>query len=173
MFKCFWTILGTLQSNDADNNENVKKNNTFYKQNNNFARASRFFVHFFARFCTTTTWKCLISRFMEDANKQRRKQWRLNRVLPAKVVLSRYFWPTSGILLKQLFLSPSWPLSQWRPKALYYLIAWNRLKWVEMESFFFAFYGNKEKLFAFLGLYLLVIYSIVTCLSKFNTCDLF
>ena len=32
-----------------------KKNNRFYKQNNNFARTSRFFVHFFARFCTTTT----------------------------------------------------------------------------------------------------------------------
>ena len=41
------------------------------------------------------------------------KQWLLNRVLQAKVVLSRYFWPTSWILLKQLFLSPSWwPLSQ-------------------------------------------------------------
>ena len=40
------------------------------------------------------------------------KQWRLNRVLLAKVVLSRYFWPTSWILLKQLFLLLSWPLSQ-------------------------------------------------------------
>ena len=31
----------------------------------------------------------------------------------AKDVLSRYFfWPTSWILLKQLFLSPSWALSQ-------------------------------------------------------------
>ena len=47
-------------------------NNSFYKQKNNFARAPRFFVHFFARFCTTTTWKCLISRFMEDINEQRR-----------------------------------------------------------------------------------------------------
>ena len=28
--------------------ENVKKNNSFNQQNNNFARASRFFVHFFA-----------------------------------------------------------------------------------------------------------------------------
>ena len=28
----------------------------------------------------------------------------------SKVVLSRYFWATSWILLKQLFLSPSWPL---------------------------------------------------------------
>ena len=52
--------------------ERQKKNNWFNKQNNNFASASRFFVHFFARFCTTTTWKCLISRFMEDVNKQRR-----------------------------------------------------------------------------------------------------
>ena len=32
-----------------------QKNNRFYKENNNFARAPRFFVHFFARFCTTTT----------------------------------------------------------------------------------------------------------------------
>ena len=48
-----------------------QKNNRFYKQNNNFARVPRFFVHFFARFCTTTTWKCLISHFMEDVNKQR------------------------------------------------------------------------------------------------------
>ena len=44
----------------------------FNKQNNNFARASRFFVHFFARFCTTTTWKYLISRFTEYENKHRR-----------------------------------------------------------------------------------------------------
>ena len=32
--------------------------------------------------------------------------------LLAKVVLSRFFLPTSWIFLKQLFLSPSWPLSQ-------------------------------------------------------------
>ena len=29
-----------------------------------------------------------------------------------KFFYSRYFWPTSWILLKQLFLSPSWPLSK-------------------------------------------------------------
>ena len=40
--------LGTLRSNDADGNENVKTwNNRFHKQNNNFARTSHFFVHFF------------------------------------------------------------------------------------------------------------------------------
>ena len=59
-------IVGTLRSNDAEDNENVKKNNRFNKQNNNFARASHFFVHFFPVFAR------LISRFMEDVNKQRR-----------------------------------------------------------------------------------------------------
>ena len=57
-------ILGTLRTNDADDNENLKKQ-LVYKQNNNFASATRFFVHFFARFCTTTMWKYLISRFTE------------------------------------------------------------------------------------------------------------
>ena len=46
---------GTLRSNDADGDENVKKNNRFYKQNNSFARASHFFCTFLSRFCTTTT----------------------------------------------------------------------------------------------------------------------
>ena len=30
------------------------------------------FCSFLSRFCTTMTWKCLISRFIEDVNKQRR-----------------------------------------------------------------------------------------------------
>ena len=33
-----------------DGNENVKNNNRFSWQNNNFARASYFFLHFFAVF---------------------------------------------------------------------------------------------------------------------------
>ena len=33
-----------------------------------------------------------------------------SRFAIAKVVLSRYFWPTSLILLKQSFLSPSWAI---------------------------------------------------------------
>ena len=47
--------LGTLRSNEADGNENVKKEIAGFKQSNNFARASRFLVHFFGRFCTTKT----------------------------------------------------------------------------------------------------------------------
>ena len=68
-----------------------KKRNRFYKKNNNFARASRFFVHFFARFCTTTTWKCLISRFMEYVNKQQRDF----------TSLSKLGWWSLGIQLQE------------------------------------------------------------------------
>ena len=46
--------------------------NSLTRQNNNFARASRFFAYtvFLCRHCTTTTWKCIISRFVKDVNKQ-------------------------------------------------------------------------------------------------------
>ena len=46
------------------------KKNRFYKQNNYFVHAWCLFVHFFAHFYMTTTWKCLISYFMEYVNKQ-------------------------------------------------------------------------------------------------------
>ena len=41
-------MLGSLSNDDGDVNENGKKAKGLDKQNNNFARASRFFVHFFA-----------------------------------------------------------------------------------------------------------------------------
>ena len=49
-----------------------QKSNSATRQNNNFARASRFFVHFFAVTArsTSTTWKCVISRFVENIKKQ-------------------------------------------------------------------------------------------------------
>ena len=40
--------IGSLTNNDSDGNENGKKAIALDWQNNNFARASRFFVHFFA-----------------------------------------------------------------------------------------------------------------------------
>ena len=40
--------MGSFRNDDGGGNENVKKNNRFIKQNLKFARASRFFVHFFA-----------------------------------------------------------------------------------------------------------------------------
>ena len=47
-----------------------QKSNGLKRQNNNSARASRFFCTFLCRHCTTTTGKCLISRFMEDVNRR-------------------------------------------------------------------------------------------------------
>ena len=41
-------MLGNLRNDDVDGNENGKKAIGLDWQNNNFARASRFFVHFFA-----------------------------------------------------------------------------------------------------------------------------
>ena len=40
--------IGSLSNNDSDGNENGKKAIGLDWLNNNFARASRFFVHFFA-----------------------------------------------------------------------------------------------------------------------------
>ena len=47
-----------------------QKSNRLKRQNNNSARASRFFVHFFAVTARYTTGKCLISRFMEGVNRR-------------------------------------------------------------------------------------------------------
>ena len=49
----------------------TSKNQRINKQNNNFARASPFFVHVFPVLHDYDV-KCLISRFKEDINKQRR-----------------------------------------------------------------------------------------------------
>jgi len=43
-----YDLIGSLSNDDVDVNENVKKAIGLDWQNNNFARASRFFVHFFA-----------------------------------------------------------------------------------------------------------------------------
>ena len=48
------------------------KSNRFNWQNNNFPPASSFFCRFLCRHCTTTTWKCLISRCTEEVHKRRR-----------------------------------------------------------------------------------------------------
>ena len=65
-------------NDDGDFNENSKKAIGLDEQNNNFARASRFQVHFFALcHCTTTTWKCLISRFVKDLNTRQRLSFSL------------------------------------------------------------------------------------------------
>ena len=45
-----------------------QKTNWFYEQNNCPARASRFLVHFFDVYCTTTTWNLPMWRPMEDVD---------------------------------------------------------------------------------------------------------
>ena len=44
---CHVTLIGSLNNDDGDVNENGKKAIDLDKKNNNSARASRFFVHFF------------------------------------------------------------------------------------------------------------------------------
>ena len=66
------TRLGSLSNDDGDVNENGKKAIGLDWQNNNFARASGFFCTFLCSHCTTTTWKCQISRFMEYVKTRQR-----------------------------------------------------------------------------------------------------
>ena len=50
-----------------------KKINRFNKQWHQLCTCITFFFStFLSRFCTTTTWRCLISRFKEEINKERR-----------------------------------------------------------------------------------------------------
>ena len=67
--RCRRPLLGALRSKDATATRTSKKNN-----NNNFTtlHVHHTFCAFLCRFCTTTTWKFLISRFMGNVNKQRR-----------------------------------------------------------------------------------------------------
>ena len=57
-----------VSNDDGNGKRERQKRNRLNRNKNNFARASRFFVH-----CTlTTTWKCLISCFVEDVNIRQR-----------------------------------------------------------------------------------------------------
>ena len=60
---CWVFLSGNLSNDDGDVNEDGKKAIGLDWQNNTFARASRFLCAFLCSRCTTTTWKCLISRF--------------------------------------------------------------------------------------------------------------
>ena len=61
--------LSSFRNDDGDGNENIKTG--IAKQQ--VCSYIRLFCTFLCRYCTTmTTWKCLISRFMEDLNK---RQW--------------------------------------------------------------------------------------------------
>ena len=59
-------LLGSLSNDDV--NENGKKAKGLDWQNNNFARASRFFVHFFAVTARLRHEDVYFTRFVEDVN---------------------------------------------------------------------------------------------------------
>ena len=54
--------LGTLRSDEGDGNGNATQ----------FCTCIMLFCTFLCRHCTTTTWKCLISRFVEDMDTRQR-----------------------------------------------------------------------------------------------------
>ena len=60
-------ILESLSDNDGSGDEDGKKAIILDWQNDNFACASRF-LYFLCGRSMTTTWKCLISRFVKDVN---------------------------------------------------------------------------------------------------------
>ena len=61
-----WASLGSLSNDDGDDNENGKK----VKQQR--CTCITLFCTFLCRQCTTTVWKCLISRFVENVNTRQR-----------------------------------------------------------------------------------------------------
>ena len=61
-------IKGSLSNDDGNGNENSEKAIGLNLRNSNFAIT--LFCTFLSRHCTTTTWKCLISHFVEDGNTQ-------------------------------------------------------------------------------------------------------
>ena len=67
--------------NDGDGNENVKTViGLLSKTTSLHTHPLRFFGTFLCRYFTITTWKCLISRFMEDVNKRRRNFLSLSKL---------------------------------------------------------------------------------------------
>ena len=91
-------ILGTKRSNDADGNENVKKTIGLISKTITLQVHRVLLVHFFARFCTTTKWKCLILRFYRARKKASTQIHFFNDVLVAiassdfKVPTLRRLW---------------------------------------------------------------------------------
>ena len=72
IFHAIRHIIWTLRSEDGHGNKNVKKGIYVENIKQQLCMCSTLFCTFPSRHCTTTTWKCLISRSMVDVNKPRR-----------------------------------------------------------------------------------------------------
>ena len=62
---------GQFSNDDGDSNENVKKVIGLHSKQKTTLHVHHSFCTFLCRHCTTTTWKCVIFRFMEVVNKRR------------------------------------------------------------------------------------------------------
>ena len=76
----FTLVEGSLRNDDGDVNENGKKGIRLYWQNNNCARATRFFVYFFAIIARLRREN--ISRFVENVNTRHNKDKRFSFSFP-------------------------------------------------------------------------------------------
>ena len=65
-------VIGSSSNDDGDGNEKGKKINRFRLAKQQLCTCITLFCTFPCRHCTTTTWNCLISRFVEDANTRQR-----------------------------------------------------------------------------------------------------
>ena len=100
LFLCTWKELSCLEIRELQQRRRRRqrerqKNNRVIKQNNKLSRKSRFFCTFLSRLYKNTTWKCLISRFMEDVNKRRQIFLSLNfSAVPKKSTPRKFahFW---------------------------------------------------------------------------------
>ena len=63
--------LGTLRSDEGDRNDNVTKAMGLLTKTTFLHVHNAFFYTFLCRHCTTTTWKCLISRYTEKLHTRR------------------------------------------------------------------------------------------------------
>ena len=61
-------IIRSLGNDDGDGNKNGKKAIGLYLAKQQLCTCITLFCTFLCRRCTTTTWKCLISRCVEDVN---------------------------------------------------------------------------------------------------------
>ena len=65
-------FLGSSWNEDGDIKENRKKSNTFRLAKQQLRTCITLFCIFLCCQCTTTGWKCIITRFGEDVNTRRR-----------------------------------------------------------------------------------------------------
>ena len=68
---------GSLSNDNGDGNENGKKAVGSDWQKQQFCTYITLFCSFLCHGCTTTTWKCLISRFVEDVNTRQQPSFAL------------------------------------------------------------------------------------------------